>query len=444
MGRKRKTFDPAAASGLRQSALERRLCNVICLCQLLAIISGVALIYLCFIVIKPSHYTLAARFEDDASVCTTLGSTTSGACLRPSCAEWCLSSTGGTCRVITASVRRPGVTVVFRDCQLQDQFCSELSPDHLQTFVCSEGEDDGECHGLHGLFNCSEIAAKPRVGRGPHTSICKNVTALSQCTNTARWQQPENLTRCNRYVCNHLRGVFECVDGVCRQLKSPRCHARCADLTMGNIAVATADRFHWGRCRAAEVLGEPLWTADEQPPLAIFCTRLQGGAAGDLVGDDCVNGTLVPADEFGALETYRAVRAALRRHVRLLVPAEEFIFNATQVMVNIDGCVNTLRSECSGWLAERLVDGSDGRHPAVYPCHVTPSSTDYVITDYDRRQTIRQMALAATLPCAFLTLSCLCLFICGKLVRVSEYGVFYCRDCHAQSPTRDPKKSSTL
>ena len=260
------------------------------------------------------------------------------------------------------------------------------------------------------------------------------MTALSQCSSTAPWQPPGTLTRCNRYVCNDLRGVFECVEGVCRQLRAPRCHARCADLVMGNIAVATADRYHWGRCEAAEMDGAPLWSAAEQPPFAVFCSRLQAGAAGELVGDDCVNGTLVPAAEFAAMETYRAMRASLRRHARPLMPAEQFLFNRTQVMVNIEGCVNTLRGECAGWLAERVVDGSDGRHPAVYPCHVTPHSSDYVITNYDQRETIRQMALAATLPCAFLALSCLSLFLCGKLVTVSEYGLFYCRDCRTQNP----------
>ena len=435
MARRKKEFDAAAATGLRTTPLERRLCNLICLCQLLSIISGACFVYIARLVIWPNHRTLAARFNDEPSMCTTLGPVTMGGGkdVVPSCAEWCMSSSSGAVPIIEASVRQPGATVTFRDCQLQDEFCSELSPDSLQTFVCSEGEHDGECRSLQGVFNCSEIAAKPRIGRGPHTSLCRNVTALSQCSSTAQRQTTAALTRCNRYVCNDLRGVFECVVGVCRQLREPRCHPRCSGLTMGNIAVATADRFHWGRCQSAELDGRRLWSAAEQPPLAIFCTRLQSAPSGELVGEDCVNGTLVPVAKFAALDTYRATRDALRRHGRLLVPSEQVIFNRTQVKINIDGCVDTLRSQCTGWLAQRMVDGSDGRHPAVYPCHVTPLSSDYVITDYDRPETIRQVVLAVTVPCIFLTLSCFSLFLCGKLVAVSKYGVFYCRNCHTES-----------
>ena len=116
-----------------------------------------------------------------------------------------------------------------------------------------------------------------------------------------------------------------------------------------------------------------------------------------------------------------------------LLPPEQVIFNSTQVRINIEGCVHTLRGECAEWLAERTGNGSDGRHPAVYPCHVTPQSDQYVITNYDRQQAIQQMVLAATLPCGFLALSCLSLCLCGKLVSVSKYGVFYCRDCHSEN-----------
>ncbi|XP_037082424.1 uncharacterized protein LOC119103081 [Pollicipes pollicipes] len=408
--RKSRAKASLATCAVHQTPLERRLCNAICLCQLVSILSGVALIYLCFIVIKPSQETLAAEFESTPAVCTTLESGMNEPCPRPSCAEWCLSNGGSSCSVVNASVRRPGATVALRGCQLSAAFCSEQPEEAQQAFICSEGEQHGQCSHLERFFNCSPIVVTRRVGfgvRAKNTSVCRNITARYEC----RGEGPsvalplKHLPRCDIYFCNSLDGVYECRHGVCRQLARPRCRERCSDLR----------------------------------PLALFCTRLRSVADGELLGEDCLNGTLVQAAEFARLRSYRDVRETLRRHAspvdRVPTASDVNVFNRSQVMINIQGCVNTLRQECDRWLEVRGPDGRDGRHPAVYPCHVTPHADDYVVTDYDKRQTVHQMVLAATLPSCLLVFSCLCLILCGKMVAVNEFGVFFCRHCHREDGT---------
>ncbi|XP_037078752.1 uncharacterized protein LOC119099785 isoform X2 [Pollicipes pollicipes] len=440
---KKKHEPPPPTGGLDQNGLEKRLCNCICLCQLVSILSGVALLYLSVIVVSPSKQTLDAEFESTPVVCTTLENMRNSTnCSVLSCGEWCISKGGSTCAIIHAKVRREGSAVSFRDCDpVRATFCSAQEYNQTQQFICSEGEDKtGQCDALDRFMDCKPIKNKADDIKTEMTSLCRNITAIRDCRGTKPdGTQEKEIHVCTRYTCNALNGIYECSTGNCKKLENPTCVDRCSNLDMGNMAVVTPDLFHWGRCRSAFSNGTRIWT-DQQKPLSMYCTRIRNVSATEMEAEDCLNGTLMDAPSFRQITNYKQMLGVLERNEEPLFEDQSFlpsektveIFNRTKVMINVLGCVNTLRKECTTWLAHKGRDGSEGMHPAVYPCFITPHATNYVITDYDRQATVSQLVMASAVPSCLLLFSCFCLCLCGKTVGVNEFGLFFCKPCHKQ------------
>jgi len=436
MGKKKEP--PPPTGGLDTNFMEKRLCNFICLFQLVAIISGVALLYLSVIVVSPSKMTLDAEFNPETVVCTTLENEDSNDCDVLSCGEWCMSK-ASSCPIIWAKVREAGSTVRLKDCEMREEFCSAQEFNQTQQFTCSAGDETGgQCDNLERFMDCRLVANEAEDIKDNTTSRCRNITNIRECTSESG-QPATAIKSCSRYTCNNLDGIYECSAGNCKKLINPRCVDRCSQLEMGNIAVVEPDVFHWGRCRAVEVNGTQIWS-DAQQPLAMYCTSMTNVSGGEYEGIDCLNGTLVNRGTFSGITNYKQILTVLHDNTTPLSAdnthlASEMarqIFNRSKVMINIEGCVNTLQQECTGWLAEKGRDGSEGRHPAVYPCFTTPHSKKYVVTNYNRDNTIFALVLASAVPAALMIFSCCCLCLCGKTVGVNQYGLFFCKACHKE------------
>ncbi|XP_043235123.1 uncharacterized protein LOC122388268 isoform X1 [Amphibalanus amphitrite] len=459
MGKKKEP--PKPTGGLEQSGIEKRLCNCICLCQLMSIISGVALLYLSVIVVSPAKQTLDAQFVEPSVVCTTLR-VEDGDCELPSCGEWCMSKGGTNCPIVYAKVRHKGTTVRFSQCSgMQSRFCSAQKFNETQSFVCSEKDkkDDkrGQCDRLNRIMDCRPTRMEKKLEglRTNMTSLCRNITAIKECVgknSSSSAVTPQGIMACSQYTCNDLKGIYECINGNCKKYEDPVCTDRCTSLKMGNVGIVTPNLFRWGTCEQAEVNGTVVWN-DEDKPLSLYCSRMEENESGtELTGEDCLNGTLDNPDHFSDITNYTEILALLDENAEPLdvthtaLPSERsvLISNGTKVMINIQGCVNTLQKECTAWLDEKSRDGNDGMHPAVYPCYVTPESTSYVVTNYNRSKTVFQMVLATVVPSALLILSCCCLVLCGKTVGVNEFGLFFCKPCHKQEGDggKQPAKQS--
>lgn len=446
---KHKSEEDAGSATFKQNSFEKRICNCICGLQLVSILSGVSLLYLSVIVVMPSKRTLDAQFNETEFVCTTLSNKSTKACDWLSCGEWCLSK-GGSCLQIHAKVRWHGSDVELEGCEeINARFCSAQTSEQAQQFTCSHGDEYvGECNSLDGFMSCIQVENTAEDIKSANTSRCRNITAISDCSGTrsssisasgnSALHRQKSPVACSRFTCNDLEGTYDCKLGNCRKLENPQCQERCSGLEMKNVAVVVPDHFHWARCQRAIVNGTQIWSSDDDP-LLMYCTYLTNVSDSYMRALDCFNGTQVAHAEFERVTSYRQVLQLLSAaNRRPLSPDGAFlddelniqVYNNTRVMINIDGCVNTLSKECTRWLNEKGRDGSDGMHPSIYSCLLTPTDSSYVITDYNGVSTRNQLLLAVIVPLVLLISSCSLLCLCARLVGVTQYGEFFCKCCH--------------
>ena len=79
--------------------------------------------------------------------------------------------------------------------------------------------------------------------------------------------------------------------------------------------------------------------------------------------------------------------------------------------INIEGCVNTLSMECMNFYN---VYGKDGRNytaRAVYECYYDPFDPDFVVIDFNPKNTLMQLVLFSVIPGAIMVVSCI--YMCG-------------------------------
>jgi len=90
----------------------KRICASICVCQLIAVLSCVSIVYLSVAVYVPAHRTLESGYDTTPAMCQTrelywaptLGDWSS-------CGEWCLSKSSPPYPQIHVVVRRNGTTI---------------------------------------------------------------------------------------------------------------------------------------------------------------------------------------------------------------------------------------------------------------------------------------------------------------------------------------------
>ncbi|XP_063610089.1 uncharacterized protein LOC134783995 [Penaeus indicus] len=376
---------------------EKKICFSICICQMTAILSGVALLYLAVIVVIPSKDELAFNFHTTPIMCTTITAKDISAsgkklqCHWSTCSEWCLSKGSGTCMQIHVMVRNNGSRVNFRDCvDISDENCSAL--DVNATFVkwCKKGE----CHDLTGMFNCTKDA----------DNGCRDITPAFVCTNR---RKSVKSIECNEEQCSErLDGVFTCKDGKCHQLKDivkywRDCERKCTKLEMRerNVIIFSRERLVATACSSmdspdnntiAEVSESQDWR-DKKTAVFLFCTyieKVNGKKTYDLLTSDCFNATMATAEEFQHMRSYMdllALHQTLGNRSEWVIEPESTlrIMNNTQLRINSQGCVNTLKKECTAFFETHAHDGFDGITPDRYPCYYTDLNAEFVIGKFD-------------------------------------------------------------
>nr|XP_045581494.1 uncharacterized protein LOC123745217 isoform X2 [Procambarus clarkii] len=421
---------------------EKQICLGICVCQMVAILSGVSLLYLTVIVIIPSKDELAMGFKMTPIMCTTVEAKDLASgnkklpCNWSTCGEWCLSKGSGTCMQINVMVRNNGSKVNFRDCvDISDDACSALDVNVTHIRYCKRGQ----CKDLTGLYYCTKDGENE----------CRNITPAFMCHSR---KVDRNPVQCNEEKCeDRLNGVYSCKAGKCHHLKEINkywrdCERKCTKLEMRerNVIIFSRERLVATACSSMDspdnstfnttssiesVSNSQEWR-DKKVALLIFCSyveKVTGKTTYDLLSADCFNATLGSAEDLQGLKDYMML---LQLHQNLgnrsewVIPPEHTlrVMNNTQLRINPEGCVNTLRKECTAFFETHAHDGFDGMTPDRYPCYITDKSQNFVIGKFDPQRTTTILLVATILPGCLFVLACSCLFICSKSVGVDDEG----------------------
>ena len=108
--------------------------------------------------------------------------------------------------------------------------------------------------------------------------------------------------------------------------------------------------------------------------------------------------------------------------VRFPYEDDILIFNQSRLMINLEGCVNTLQEECTEFYE---IHGNDGRNhsaPSRYPCFYSPDDPTYVVARFNLKHTRWLFLIFFIVPASLLILSCGVLFICSRILNVDNSG----------------------
>ena len=423
---------------------DKKLCASIMLCQMTAILSGVALLYLAVIVVIPSKKELELGFLETPIMCTTVKAEdinlriptgdTKEECTWGTCGEWCLSK-GTACMQIHVAARKNSSKVTFHDCvDVYDKQCSGLDVNLTQPWKCKKGQ----CANLSGLFNCSRDGL----------NVCREITAAFECRNK---KISEEKVTCLETCDERLDGVYSCKKGECYQVKEVNqywkdCQRKCTKLLMKdrNTVIFSKERMIAANCKKVssstskednntitDINSDPGWINLEKV-VFLFCTYYKekiGESNYDLHLEDCFNGTMGEAEIVENFTDYRDILAyhkelTARPNAELLIHTEESlgIMNVTKLLINTEGCSNTLSKECDKFFATHANDGLDGKTADRFPCYYTEKDSSFVVGQYNPRMTFIFLLLASTIPSGLFVFACFVLFLCSKSVGVNDEG----------------------
>lgn len=338
-------------------------------------------------------------------------------------------------------MRGNGTNVDLEECtEVVDKECSTLNLTELYVHNCKE---DHQCTDLNLLFRCEH-------GR------CWNITSAYSCT----WlpEDVEPAVNCaKKRNCLDLHGSYFCATGVCSRIAQWKCERRCVDIPTAdkNVLVMSNNRIILANCeRAVDTdSGETMWTARDHPDRALLasCTTVTKAsndssrvrsvrAGGGLVEDglirttDCINGTLLEKSVVEGLTNHSALLRTFylegRKHQldpnnsRRWMPFEEdiVIFEKSKLMINHEGCVNTLQHECAAFYQMVGGDGRNSTSPSRYPCYYDPDNPEFVVLRFDPGKTRWLFFLGFVVPSGLLMISCGILFACSRILSVDTNG----------------------
>ena len=420
---------------------ERAVCSTLCMCLACAVLSAVALVYLTVIIYLPAQRELESGIGETSVMCTTIEKRNIAddiaACRWSSCSEWCLSKGGGACTHIYVNVRSNGSDIELEGCtDLVDKTCSSLEE---RKYNCKE---DHQCTRLDKLFKCEH-------------GVCTNITSAYACKwDETRAEPPVNCAK--KRNCVELEGQYNCVQGWCSRVGQWKCERRCVDIpTSGkNALFMVGDRMVMANCQRAINFrsGETIWSSDDHPDRALLasCTTIDtminkirslSSAPEEVVSaTDCVNGTLLPTSILEKLNNHSVLINAIHKYGPYYkldtkglgwIPYEEdiTIFNRSRLMINHEGCVNTLQGECTKFYDATQNDGRNDTSRSRFPCYYAASNPAFVVLRYDPFQTRWLFFIGFLVPASLLIVSCGVLFTCSRILSIDNAGRMKMENC---------------
>ncbi|CAG0888854.1 unnamed protein product [Darwinula stevensoni] len=403
------------------TASEQRICCSIGICLLIAVLSGVALLNLTVYVTFPAMRLIDANFQERPVVCTTLDAADNikEGCEWGTCGEWCLSKSSG-CMQIWVLVRQNGSDMKASGCQgksLKQEDCYPVTIEEIKSINCAEKE----CKQItmDGLFICKE-------------GKCKEITNMFTCPKDVL---EENVKNCKTvFDCEELDGLYQCSKSLCQRLVKedpdhethdsadphyiPRelteCKETCTNVRTErrNMLVLHGYSIFMATCtKLSTADGKHVLPWDGNQTAMVICSRVSNTSMNQkgevqLNLHDCFHGVEVKLEDKGysikdLMSIHKNSDSGIDPdgHFMPLLDEGAVIYNKTRLMVNLEGCVNSLRDECREIFNTMGKDGQDGVHPpAIFPCYYSPHLSDTVILKHNRERTVMEGILFAAIP----------------------------------------------
>jgi hypothetical protein len=346
-------------------------------------------------------------------MCTTTRATLKESCDWGSCGEWCLSKGTGACLQVYVNLRHNGTSLLFGNCtNSANKTCYGIDIETAKNFTCIKDE----CKNLTGIFNCTK-------------GVCHNITDAFEC----EFRNTDPVIKCSgrrgKVTCMEIHGMFHCNRGACEKIKAPyNCDRRCLDIPTRNknVIILSGDRVHLSKCAVAYNLTnkQEVWNESDSNILMASCFTVKNTPEG-LEGSDCVNGSVLTSR---TLEDYTNFTYLSYLHYAEATPVPQIatldadltISNDSKLMINLEGCVNTLRDECKDFFRTYAKDGSDHNARARFTCFYSELDKTTAVVRFDLETEYKQFMFAFLLPTVLLVVSCFTLVLCQRTVVVGE------------------------
>lgn len=296
-----------------------------------------------------------------------------------------------------------------------------------------------ECKNLTGTFNCS-------------AGSCINITDAFDCVFHNTDQPLKCSGRRGKITCIDIQGLFSCIRGSCRRIRSPyNCDRRCLDIPTRNknAIVLSGDKVYLSQCASAKnaETDKEIWNENEENVLMASCYRIQNTSLG-IEATDCINGSVLEKSVLSDLTNFTYLSYM---HVFVSKPVKEIappdfeltISNRSNLMINLEGCVNTLMDECNKFIKEYGKDGTDHNARARFPCFYAEHDPETVVARFDLATTERHFMIASTLPISLMVISCFTIFICQRTVVVGDDAKMRFKSC-GETESILPNSSSRM
>lgn len=415
-----------------------KICGTICICQMTLVLSTVALVYLTVAIYMPSTRAFSSGINTVPVMCTTTKMVHKDSCDWISCGEWCLSKSTGPCDQIYVNLRTNGSSLTFNNCtNSANKTCYGIDQDNALRARCIADE----CKNLTGTFNCSAGA-------------CINITDAFEC----HWGHLDPPLKCSgrrgKITCIDISGLFACDRGTCSKILPPyNCDRRCVDIPTRNknVMLFSGDKVILSQCESAmntETQVE-VWNETNGNILMTSCHTIKI-VEDNVEAVDCINGSVLIKEKvpdlanFTYLTTLHIFKAIPQK---LIAPIEQelTLWNDSKLMINLEGCVNTLMDECSSFMKDYGKDGTDHNARARFPCFYSDDNKDVVVARFDLEVTYKQFLFASTVPSVLFVVSCIILVLCQRTVVVGDDAKMRFK-CLTEGPTGEgavPSKSNS-
>ncbi|CAG9828702.1 unnamed protein product [Diabrotica balteata] len=395
-----------------------KICGTICLCQLTLILSSVAIVYLTVAIYVPSTRAMKSGISETPVMCTTTRAVQVESCDWGSCGEWCLSKTSGSCMQIYVNLRRNGSNLLLVNCtSIAQKICYGKDQENAKRSRCIADE----CKNLTGTFNCS-------------MGMCLDLTDSFECIYKYTDPPLKCSGRRGKITCIDLNGLYSCNRGTCERIRTPyNCDRHCggADIVTRNknVIVLSGDEVYLSQCQRCidSDTGQEVWNESQDNVMMASCHSILNTSRG-LEATDCVNGSLLANNMLPNVTnftyiSYLSIFSTVTLDERQIVAPPEpdlLIANDSRLLINLEGCVNTLRDECRDFLKVYGKDGTDHFARARFPCFYSLDNPNVVVARFDLATTTKQFLIASVLPVVLLVVSCLTLILCQRAVVVGD------------------------
>lgn len=401
---------------------DNRICGVICVCQMTLVLSSVALVYLTVAIYMPSTRVFKSGIDEVPVMCTTTRAINSDNCEWGSCGEWCLSKTSGGCIQIFVNLRTNGSNLAFQNCtNSANKTCYGIDQEHADKARCI----NDECKNLTGTFNCT-------------AGQCLNITDAFECMFINSDPPVKCSGRRGKISCKDIAGLYSCLRGTCRKIRTPyNCDRRCVDIPTRNknVVILSGDKVFLSQCENAIDMdtGLEVWNDSQDNVAMVSCYHISTNFD-RMEAVDCINGSILEKNQLEDLTNFTYL-SYLHVANTILIPEiaktdlELTISNESRLMINLEGCVNTLIDECKEFLKDYGRDGSDHNARARFPCFYAPTKKEIVVARFDMDMTYKQFLFASLVPSTLFIASCLILLLCQKTVYVGDDAKMRFKGC---------------